>query len=134
MSKSDTNQTATLFLSDSPEALVKKIKSAVTDSERSIVFDEARVGLYNLLNIYKALSEKSQSEIEAHFALKSYGEFKSELAELVVAEFVPIQKRFTEFMSDKTELTRLMKINAEKAIVIAAKKVREVKEKIGFVL
>ncbi len=134
MSKSDDNQNGTLFLLDSKEMISKKIKSAVTDSERDIVFDRERKGLYNLLTMYKVLSSQQEEEIEKHFEGKGYGELKTELAELVIQFVAPIQDKYTRYTSDRTELEKLMKQGAEKATTVAAKKVREVKEKLGFIL
>lgn len=134
MSKSDENLNATLFLLDTKEQIAKKIGSAITDSQRSIVFDKGRKGLYNLLSIYKAASGMEQNEIEKEFDNKGYREFKEALSEKVWGLVKPIQSRYHELVNDKPALEKLMKEGAEKAIAIAEKKVREVKEKIGFIL
>lgn len=134
MSKSDTDKNATVFLLDSKDIIYRKILSAVTDSQKEIRFDAKRKGLYNLLSIYKVLSGKKEQEIENHFVGKGYKALKEELAELIIQLVEPIQKRYREIMQDRGQLERLMKVNAEKAIVVAEKKVRQVKEKIGLVL
>lgn len=134
MSKSDENPNGCVFLLDTPDVIRKKFKNAVTDSERLIVFNPERVGLYNLLTIYKILNGKSEREIEDHFSDKGYGELKAELAELVIGLVMPIQTKYKELVSDKAELGKLMKKGAEHAIEVAGKKVREVKEKIGFIV
>ncbi len=134
MSKSDTDKSATIFLLDSKDKIRDKIMSAVTDSEKSINFAKERKGLFNLLTIYKALSGKQEKEIEEHFSGKGYKELKEELVELLIDFLAPIQQKYFELMSDKKELERLMRVNAEKAMNKAAKKTQEIKEKVGFVL
>ncbi|MEK9179286.1 MAG: tryptophan--tRNA ligase [Patescibacteria group bacterium] len=134
MSKSDDNHNGAIFLLDNADVIRQKVKIAVTDSERSIVFDVKRKGLYNLLSIYKVLSGKSEKEIEDHFAGMGYKEFKEEVAEYVINLVTPIQKKYSELIKDKGELERIMKLGAEKAIVVAEKKVKLLKEKIGFIL
>lgn len=134
MSKSDENQNATLFLLDTKEQIAKKIGSAVTDSERTIVFDKNRKGLYNLLSIYKSVTGKDESVIENEFKGMGYREFKEAVSEAVWGLVKPIQSTYHELINDKPALDRLMKEGAAKSIAVAEKKVREVKEKIGFIL
>ena len=100
MSKSIESQHHSIGLLDDPKKLRKTIMRAVTDSERDIVFDPARAGLYNLLSVYQALSGQSREEIAAHFNGKGYGELKKEVAEAVLAEFEPIQDRYRQLMAD----------------------------------
>lgn len=134
MSKSDENQNGAIFLLDSADVIRHKTKIAVTDSERSIVFNPDRKGLYNLLSMYKVLTGKSESAIEDYFEGKGYKEFKEELAEHIIALVTPIQKKYEMLINDKGELRAIMKRGAEKATSVAEKKVKEVKEKIGFIL
>jgi tryptophanyl-tRNA synthetase len=134
MSKSDENQNACLFLLDEPEVIRKKIKSAVTDSESSIIADPKRPGLYNLMAIYKALSGEEFEAIEERYKGRGYREFKEDLAEIVVKYLAPIQAKYHTFVEDKGELERLMKAGAEQACEVAAKKVQSVKAKLGLVL
>lgn len=134
MSKSDENLSATLFLLDTKEQIAKKIGSAVTDSERTIVFDKNRKGLYNLLSIYKGVTGKDELVIENEFKGMGYREFKEALSEAVWGLVKPIQAKYHELINDKPALDRLMKEGAEKSIAVAEKKMKEVKEKIGFIL
>jgi len=92
MSKSD-NENSYISLLDPPAAIRKKIARATTDSERTIVFDERREGIFNLLTIYQVLGGETREQIEAEFAGKGYKEFKQALAERVVAALEPIQRR-----------------------------------------
>jgi tryptophanyl-tRNA synthetase len=134
MSKSDENTKATLFLLDQPDVISNKVKSAVTDSESTIEFNPNRKGLFNLLSIYKALSGKSMEVIEDEFSGKGYREFKEALTELVINEFTPIQKKYSQYINDKAELEALMKAGAQRAIDTTTAKIREVKEKIGLLV
>lgn len=134
MSKSDENQNSTVYLLDDKDTIMKKIRGAVTDSQTGIVFDENRPGLFNLLNIYKVITNKENHEIESYFSNKNYGQLKTELAEIVVNYLAPIQKRYQELISDKVTLKKYMIQNALKARAVSEKKLKEVKEKIGLVL
>jgi tryptophanyl-tRNA synthetase len=134
MSKSDTNINNTIFLLDSPDIIRKKIASAVTDSETEIKFDIARSGIYNLMNIYRALKPQSEAEIEASFRGKNYKQLKSELAERIIGLFKPIQLRYRNFINDRGELEKIMKEQSVKVREVAAKKISAIKKKIGLVV
>jgi len=134
MSKSDTNQNGTIFLTDKPDIIRKKIMSAVTDSKKSIEFDKTRLGLYNLLGMYKAVTGKSEKDIENHFSGKGYKEFKSELSEVLIELIMPIQQKYATYIADKTTLEIYMRQNAHKATIVAEQTVRRVKEKLGFII
>lgn len=94
MSKSDPNQKGTVYLTDAPEVIMKKFKSAITDSEMSVRFAEGKDGINNLMTIYSAVTGDSYEKIEADFAGKGYGDFKKAVGEAVVAELEPFQKKF----------------------------------------
>ena len=131
MSKSDENASGSIFLLDEPDVVTKKIKRAVTDSGTEIKFDESRPAISNLLTIYHLLTEKSIEESEAHFAGKGYGQFKSELAEVVVEFLRPYQERVKGF--DDAGLEKILKEGAEKARGIARETLRDVYSKTGIV-
>ena len=131
MSKSDENPNGSIFLLDAPDAIVKKIKRAVTDSGTEIKFDESRPAINNLLTIYRLLTDKTPEQCEADFAGKGYGHFKSELAEAVVEFLRPFQQRVKDF--DDAELKRILKEGAEKAEVIASETLKTVYERMGIV-
>ena len=104
MSKSDPNQKGTVYLTDAPEVIMKKFKSAITDSEMSVRFAEGKDGINNLMTIYSAVTGDSYEKIEADFAGKGYGDFKKAVGEAVVAELEPFQKKFNEIIADKQYL------------------------------
>ena len=96
----------TAYLLDDPKKLVKKIKSAVTDSDSQVRFDPAtKPGVSNLLTIFSALSGKSIPELEAAYAGKGYGDFKTDLADVVVEFVTPVQEQVRGYLDDTTPST-----------------------------
>lgn len=115
MSKSDPNKKATIAILDDPKQIEKNIKSAVTDSEGIVRYDkENKPGVANLISIYSIFSGKSYDEIEAMYEGKGYGDFKSDLVEVVLAEIIPIQERFYSLI-DSEELDEILDRGAERA-------------------
>ncbi len=99
MSKSDDNTKSYISLLDNPKTAAKKIRSAVTDSGSEIVFDkENKPGISNLLTIYSGLTDKSVEDLEAEYAGKSYGEFKTALGEVVESFLAEFQGRVNEYV------------------------------------
>ncbi|KWW16859.1 tryptophan--tRNA ligase [Peribacillus simplex] len=132
MSKSDPNKKATIALLDDPKQIEKNIKSAVTDSEGIVRYDkENKAGVSNLMSIYSIFSGKSYAEIEGMYEGKGYGDFKSDLAEVVLAEILPIQERFNELI-DSPELDEILDRGAEKANKEANKMIRKMYNGMGL--
>lgn len=132
MSKSDSNQKAFITLLDTPKQIEKKIKSAVTDSEGIIKFDrENKPGVSNLLSIYSIMSGKTIEEIEADYAGKGYGDFKADLAEVVVQALAPIQERYYELVDSK-ELDDILDEGAERAKLKANRMLRKMENAMGL--
>ncbi|WP_167630179.1 tryptophan--tRNA ligase [Listeria valentina] len=132
MSKSDENTKGSIYLLDPPSTITKKIKSAVTDSSGIIAYDkENKPGISNLLAIYSALTGKAIKELEAEYSDKGYGDFKSDLAEVVVAELAPIQERYEYFLGSE-ELDRILDEGAEKARTKAGKTLRKMENAMGL--
>jgi tryptophanyl-tRNA synthetase len=131
MSKSD-NEGSYISLLDPPAVIRKKIARATTDSQRTIVFDEARPGIYNLLSIYEALGNDTREQITAEFEGKGYKEFKAALAERVIAALEPIQQRYAEITADPAHLDALLEQGAERVRPLAAETLRTVKDRVGL--
>lgn len=124
-----------IALTDTPDVIRKKIKSAVTDSGSEILFDEKKKpALSNLLMIYHLLSGRSIPALEEEYRGKGYGQFKKDLSDVVVDFLKPIQQKFSACMDDTKALSRILEKGAGAARTQAAKKMKEVKEKIGLVL
>ncbi len=134
MSKSSSSASGLIELLDSATANTKKIKSAATDAGREVKFDETnKPGISNLMTIHAAFSGESIPEIESAFEGKGYGDFKAAVADVVTAHLDPIRRRSEELLTDKGELTRLLKIGAEKAAIVADETVRKAYEAMGLI-
>ena len=137
MSKSfQENDGGVIGLLDSDAEIIKTIKRAVTDSGNEIKFseDKDKAGVNNLLGIYKVITGKSVENVEKDFeGTKGYGVLKEKVGEIVVDTISPIRAKYQEFMSDPSELDRLLEIGAENARSISEPKVMEMKNKMGFI-
>ena len=114
MSKSTEGQYHAISLLDEPDKIRKTVMRAVTDSQRDIVFNPERPGLFNLLTIYQALSGESQEEIEARFAGKGYGDLKKGLADRIITSLEPLQARYREITADPAHIDELLARSVEK--------------------
>lgn len=132
MSKSDPNPLSYVALKDSPDEVVKKIRRAVTDSGREIVYDpDAKPALANLLTIYSHCAGQSIPEVEAAYQGKGYADFKNGLAEVVVETLRPVQDRFAA-LKGSGELGSILAAGARKANAVAAPTLRLAKERLGL--
>lgn len=132
MSKSDQNKKGFITLLDEPKQIEKKIKSAVTDSDGLVKFDrENKPGVSNLLAIYSILGNKTIEELESQYASKGYGEFKADLAEVVLQALTPIQERYRELVDSK-ELDDILDEGAEKAQAKANRMLRKMENAMGL--
>ena len=133
MSKSDPNPKGTVYLTDEPSVIMKKFKSAVTDSEMSVRYADGKDGINNLMTIYSAVTGESLEAIENEFAGRGYGDFKKAVGEAVIAELEPVQKRYNELMMDKKYLQECWTKGADTASYFANKTLTKAMKKIGFV-
>ena len=132
MSKSDTNQAGNILILENTELIKDKIMRAVTDSGSSIELSDEKPAISNLIEIYSAFSSKDVTEIQEAYSQKGYGEFKSDLASLVVTQLEDIQARFSSFYEDKPRLEQVIEDGSSRAEQIAIKKLSEVKTKLGL--
>lgn len=132
MSKSDTNVKAFISILDDADAITRKIKSAVTDSEARVYYGEGKDGVNNLMGIYSCCTGKTFDEITAEFDGKGYGDFKAAVAEAVVEELRPVKTEFDRLIADKAYLNSCMQQGAEKASYFANKTLRKAMKKVGF--
>lgn len=121
-----------LNLLDDEDTLRSKIMKATTDSEGKIKFDLKRPGIYNLLEIYETLTGEGREIIEAKFYGKGYGEFKKELAEVIIENLKPLQERYRKLMEEPETIEKMLKEGADKVRPIAEQTLKEVKEKVGL--
>lgn len=132
MSKSDPNPKGTVYLTDEPNVIMKKFKSAVTDSEMSVHYGEGKDGINNLMTIYSAVTGDSIEKIESDFSGRGYGDFKKAVGEAVVAELEPVQKRYNELMADKAYLKEQWTKGADIASRVSQRTLDKAMKKIGF--
>ncbi|MCQ2408965.1 MAG: tryptophan--tRNA ligase [Clostridia bacterium] len=133
MSKSDPNPKATISVIEDEASIIKKFKSAVTDSGSEIVMREDKPGVSNLITIYAAIEGKTPAQVEAEFAGQGYGTFKLAVGEAVAAKFKPIKEDYERLLKDKTFIENTAKGGAEYASYIAQKTLKKVKKKVGLI-
>jgi tryptophanyl-tRNA synthetase len=122
---------------DDPSEILRSFKKAVTDSGNEILFsgDPEKAGVNNLLSIYKSVTGKSKSEVEADFAsARGYGDLKKRVAEVVIEELTPIRERYNQLMQEPAELDALLARGAESARAVSGPKVDQMKHLMGLVL
>lgn len=130
MSKSE--PLGAISLLDPPSVIKKKYARATTDSERTVVIDPARKGLFNLLTIYQLLSGMDEAAITEHFAGKGYKELKAELTDLTVAALTPIQQRYQELVADTTYLDGVLRDGADRVRPRANATLQRAKDAMGL--
>ena len=134
MSKSDPNPKGFISIFDEPNVIMKKFKSAVTDSEACVRYAEGKDGINNLMGIYSCCTGKTNEEIEKEFEGKGYGDFKVAVAEAVIEELRPVQEEYKRIINDKAYLQEVAAKGAEKASRIADRTYSKVMKKVGFLL
>ena len=133
MSKSAESAAGVVWLLDEPSVTAKKIKSAVTDAGREVRYDLAeKPGVSNLLTIFSVLSDRSISSLEVDYEGRGYGDFKKDLADVVVDTFAPVRARALDLLDDPAELDQVLAGNADRAAAIADKTLATVYDRIGL--
>lgn len=132
MSKSDPNPKASISLLDPSEMILKKFKSAVTDSEAVVRYADGKDGINNLMAIYSCCSGKSYEEIEREFDGRGYGDFKVAVAESVIEELKPIQENYARIIADKAYIAETAKKGAEAALKLSYRTLSKVQKKVGL--
>ncbi len=131
MSKSASSEYNFIALTDDADTIRRKIKKAVTDSGSEIVYSDEKPALKNLLNVYALFSGKTPQDIAAGYQGKGYGDFKTDLAEVVIGFLLPFQERLAQ-ISDEEALV-VLREGAIKARVLASTKMLLVRERVGFI-
>jgi tryptophanyl-tRNA synthetase len=131
MSKSD-EEKSYIALTDEPAVIRKKIMSAVTDTDPIFSFKNSGPAVQNLLNIYKAFSNKEEKDIEQEFAGKSYKEFKTTLADMIISSLEDFQKKYKEIREDDTEIRLMLGKGMHRAQGTANATLHKVKEVMGL--
>jgi tryptophanyl-tRNA synthetase len=134
MSTSLSSEQGAVYIEDTPDAIRKKFKSAVTDSAREVRYDPAeKPGVSNLLEIMSVATGEPIAALEQRFANAGYGDFKAAVGESVVELLTPIRERYLALRSDERELQRLLAMGAEKARRVSEPTLLEMYDRMGFV-
>jgi tryptophanyl-tRNA synthetase len=132
MSKSDANENAVVRILDDKDAIVRKFKRAVTDSDTEIRAGADKPGITNLLTIYSCFTNKTVEEAEKEFAGLGYGDFKLAVGEACADALAPVRAEFDRLIADKAYLETVMAEGAEAAYRCARRTMSKVRRKIGF--
>ncbi|WP_420711743.1 tryptophan--tRNA ligase [Streptomyces sp. NRRL F-5123] len=134
MSKSAATPKGLVNLLDDPKVSAKKFRSAVTDTDTVIRYDEKeKPGVSNLLTIHSALTGTGIPELERQYEGKGYGALKTDLAEIFVEWVTPFHERTKEYLGDPETLDSVLAKGAEKARAVAAETLAAAYDRIGFV-
>lgn len=132
MSTTGGTEQGTVYMLDSPDAIRRKFKTAVTDSGREIVHSPDKPGVSNLIEIMTVATGESIDDVQARFDGQGYGAFKEQVAEAVIGLLEPFQSRYRELRSDPGELQRLLALGADKARTASAPTLEAMYERMGF--
>src|SRR5436305_3640 len=134
MSTTFSSEQGAVYIADSPDAIRKKFKTAVTDSEREIRYDPAqKPGVSNLLEIMSVATGEPIDRLERRFDGSGYGDLKAAVGESVVELLTPIRERFEALRADERELQRLLALGAEKARRASEPTLELMYDRMGFV-
>ncbi|QYR20540.1 tryptophan--tRNA ligase [Paenibacillus sp. sptzw28] len=134
MSKSNPNPGSYIALLDPPDVIRKKLSRATTDSGREVKYNPAeKPEVSNLMSIYAHCAGVTLSEIETRYEGQGYGAFKKDLAEHVVATLEPLQHKYAEIRSSGA-IHDILKQGADEVSEKANRTLRDVKERMGFLL
>ncbi|OGY84308.1 MAG: tryptophan--tRNA ligase [Candidatus Kerfeldbacteria bacterium RIFCSPHIGHO2_12_FULL_48_17] len=132
MSKSAGSNANYIALTDSADVIRKKIRRAVTDSGSQVVFDPKRAGLYNLLTLYRIFSGMTEAAIEKKFAGAKYGDFKADLAEVIITALSPLQERYAALIKDEKHIEAILDDGAKRAQAVAEVTLKKVYDAVGL--
>jgi tryptophanyl-tRNA synthetase len=133
MSKSASSAGGIIEMLDDPKVSAKKIRSAVTDSGTEVRFDEEeKPGISNLLTIYSALTGRAIEDLEKEYDGRGYGDFKGDLADVVVDFVTPFRDRTLELLEDRSQLDAMLRDGAERAAAVAERTLADVYDRVGF--
>lgn len=133
MSKSDQDENGYIALLDDKDAVVRKIKRAVTDSVGEINYTDEQPGIKNLIDIYSAFSGEEIETIVNKYKGKGYGDFKNDLIEVLLDFLLPFQERYNKIRNDKEFMEKIYRQGSEKASYAARKTLSKVYKKVGFI-
>jgi tryptophanyl-tRNA synthetase len=131
MSTTGSNESGLILVLDEPKTIVKKVKSAVTDSGSEVVRAPDKPGISNLIEIAAVIRGVDPADVERDFQGKRYGDFKTAVADEVVEYLRPARERYAELRGDEAELERILRQGADKARTLAAETLADVRRVMG---
>ncbi len=131
MSTTGGSESGTVYVLDDPDAIRKKLRSAVTDSGREIRRGRGKEGVTNLIDVLAVVGDRSPESIEAEFEGRGYGEFKAAVGDAVAECLAPVRERYAELRGDAAALERALAQGAEAAREICAPLLADVREAMG---
>jgi tryptophanyl-tRNA synthetase len=132
MSTTGGTENGTVLVLDEPEAIRKKLGSAVTDSGREVRRAPGKAGIANLIDVYAVARGTDPAAVEREFEGAGYGDFKGAVAEAVVEYLAPVRERYAELRPDEAALERVLSGGAEKARAIASSTLADVRDRMGI--
>ena len=132
MSTTSDNPAGTVYINEEPDAIVRKFRSAVTDTGSEVRRGPDKAGITNLIDILAVVRGTGAETIEAEFEGSQYGPFKTAVAEAVIGYLAPVREGYAQLREDEDELERVLGIGAEKARAIAAQTVADVRAAMGY--
>lgn len=131
MSKSSESDSGCVYLLDSADAIMKKFKRAVTDSDNEVFYDrEKKPGVSNLLDILSSVTGTTQQALAEQYS--QYGKLKSDCGDAVVSMLQPIQTKYADLIADPAQLGEMLSVGSLRAETIAQKTLRRVHQAIGM--
>jgi tryptophanyl-tRNA synthetase len=132
MSTTGGSEQGTVYVLDEPEAIVKKFKSAVTDSGREVRRGPDKAGITNLIDILASVKGIDQDQVEKEYAqAEGYAKFKEDVGNAVAEHLAPVRERYAEIRPDQDALERILSKGADKARAIASETLAQVRERMG---
>jgi len=132
MSTTGGSPQGTVHVLDEPDAIAKKVRSAVTDSGSEVVRAPDKAGVSNLIEILAVVRAVAPEEVEREFDGSGYGKFKQAVADAVIDYLAPVRERYRELRADEAHLEEILAAGAEKAQPIAAETMADVREIMGI--
>jgi tryptophanyl-tRNA synthetase len=132
MSKSISSPLGSIYVTDSPSDIDKKIKKAVTDTDNDVRYDwDKKPGVTNLLEIYSSFSHETPQAVAKRYT--RYGDLKNDLSTLVIESLTPLRTRYDELMGDPAELRAVVTRGASKASAVAGEVYRRAANAVGLI-
>jgi tryptophanyl-tRNA synthetase len=123
----------TVLVTDPPEAVARKIRSAVTDSGREVARGEGKEGIANLIEIMAVATDRTPEQVEDAYAGAGYGQFKADVADAVIEYLRPVRERYEELVRDPGQLSATLTAGAEQAREVSSVTLAAIMQAMGFV-